>query len=247
LPAGCFAFQACTIEKRTHRSGYHIEWTKQKNQTGGTASVAKQQQETAPVLSEKIEDTEITAGAEKTQAIFADNSIDISPLIAKKKFKSFAQECDNIILQNGEEVMARVLEVTVEEIKYKRCDNLDGPVYSIKKADVFMIKYANGTKDIFATSNNTAAKASQTKYQGKPKDDPLGVIGMIVGVIAWLVPTFPLALLLCTSAVMFAVASLSRIKKYPEKYKGRGFSYVALGLGIAGLLILLAAGANTFN
>lgn len=184
--------------------------------------------------------------AEKTQIIFADHTPDIATPISKKKFNLYAQECDNIILLNGEEVMSKVLEVTVDEIKYKRCDNLEGPVYSIKKSDVFMIKYTNGTKDIFTTSTS-ATITSPSKYQGKPKDDPLGVIGMIVGVIAWLVPTFSVALLLCTSAVLFGVASLSRIKKYPEKYKGRGYSYVALGLGIAGLLILLAAGESTFN
>lgn len=60
---------------------------------------------------------------------------------------SFAQ--DYITLKNGDEIKAKVLEVNTDLIKYKNWTNLEGPIYSIAKGDVFMIKYANGTKDVF--------------------------------------------------------------------------------------------------
>lgn len=49
---------------------------------------------------------------------------------------------------NGEELQVKVLEITPYEIKYKRFDNLDGPLIILRRGDVFMIKYANGTKEV---------------------------------------------------------------------------------------------------
>ena len=57
---------------------------------------------------------------------------------------------DNIILKSGQEVAAKVLEVSNADIKYKRTDNPDGPIYTMPARDVFLIKYANGTKDILS-------------------------------------------------------------------------------------------------
>jgi hypothetical protein len=56
---------------------------------------------------------------------------------------------DNIIKIDGEEIAAKVIGVELKLITYKRFDNIDGPTYSISKADVFMIQYENGTKDVF--------------------------------------------------------------------------------------------------
>ncbi|NVO03751.1 MAG: hypothetical protein HXX09_13725 [Bacteroidetes bacterium] len=56
---------------------------------------------------------------------------------------------DIIIKKNGDELSGKVQEITLTEVKYKKADNPDGPVISILKGDVFMIKYENGTKDVF--------------------------------------------------------------------------------------------------
>ncbi|HRY31396.1 MAG TPA: hypothetical protein P5531_00315 [Bacteroidales bacterium] len=56
---------------------------------------------------------------------------------------------DIIILQNGDEINAKVTEIGIDEIRYKRASNPDGPTIVIAKSDVFMIKYKNGSKDVF--------------------------------------------------------------------------------------------------
>lgn len=61
---------------------------------------------------------------------------------------SFAQ--DVIILTNGDEILSIVNEVGIDVIKYKKFDNQTGPVYTIEKSKVFMIKYQNGSKDVFS-------------------------------------------------------------------------------------------------
>jgi len=69
----------------------------------------------------------------------------------------YNDSCDVITLKTGEEIQAKVIEVDLDKVRYKKCGNNDGPVYTLKKSDVFMIKYANGTKDIFnkPTETNT--------------------------------------------------------------------------------------------
>ncbi|MEM7370016.1 MAG: hypothetical protein AAF587_15525 [Bacteroidota bacterium] len=61
--------------------------------------------------------------------------------------------CDLIILKDGEEIEAKVLEIEIKTVKYKRCSFVDGPTYTLKQSDIFMIKYSDGSKDVFADNN----------------------------------------------------------------------------------------------
>jgi len=70
-----------------------------------------------------------------------------------------SQSQDVMILKSGDEIKAKVIEVTPDVVKYKKWDNQDGPIYSSNKADVFMIKYQNGSKDVF----------NSTQEENKPK------------------------------------------------------------------------------
>jgi hypothetical protein len=50
---------------------------------------------------------------------------------------------------DGEDILAKILEVSTEHVKYKRFDNLSGPNYSISSQNVFMIKYEDGSRKVF--------------------------------------------------------------------------------------------------
>ncbi|GHT10260.1 hypothetical protein FACS189426_10180 [Bacteroidia bacterium] len=56
---------------------------------------------------------------------------------------------DIITKLNGDEIQAKVTEVSIAEVKYKRFSNLSGPVYMIQSSEIFMIKYEDGDKDLF--------------------------------------------------------------------------------------------------
>lgn len=79
-----------------------------------------------------------------------------------------AQAQDILIKRNGDELEVRVLEINLDEVKYKRFDNLEGPVISIAKTEVFMIKYENGTKvtmnDVVRPSVQQPVYAQRTGY-----------------------------------------------------------------------------------
>jgi hypothetical protein len=70
------------------------------------------------------------------------------------------QAQDLLTKQNGDEIQVKVLEITPTEIHYKRFDNLEGPLIIVRKSDVFMIRYANGTKEVLGTTAPQATTGS---------------------------------------------------------------------------------------
>jgi hypothetical protein len=76
---------------------------------------------------------------------------------------------DEITLRNGETLKAKVVEVGLKDISYKKYENPTGPSYTLNKDQVFMIKYENGTKDVFEAAPNTnASPATAVKSDGPP-------------------------------------------------------------------------------
>ena len=62
-------------------------------------------------------------------------------------FTVFSQ--DVITVKAGEDIQAKILELSTTEIKFKKFDNQTGPTFTILKSTVLMVRYENGTKDIF--------------------------------------------------------------------------------------------------
>lgn len=56
---------------------------------------------------------------------------------------------DSIYKRTGLVIPAKISEVNIKEISYKRADLLDGPLFIINKNEIQKIKYANGTIDSF--------------------------------------------------------------------------------------------------
>jgi len=72
-----------------------------------------------------------------------------------------------IILQDGNTIEAKVMEIHPSEIRYKRIDNLDGPMIIIPKDRVLSIKYKNGVVDII---NASSAPATATGTAGNERN-----------------------------------------------------------------------------
>ena len=83
----------------------------------------------------------------------------------------FARAQDRILTMAGEEIVCKVKEIDSVTIFYAKADTSANPltyasqVQQIKVADVFMIKYTNGSKDVF--SQNLPA---ETKPNVKPEN-----------------------------------------------------------------------------
>jgi hypothetical protein len=94
----------------------------------------------------------------------------------------FAQ--DIITLNSGDDIKAKVEEIDIDNVKYKKYDNLSGPIYILKKSDIFMIKYENGDKDIFKDAKDIKAKVTtdnttDSKQRGKLSWSGHGLFGGI--------------------------------------------------------------------
>lgn len=86
---------------------------------------------------------------------------------------SSAQAQDVLTKRNGDELAVKVLEVTPTEIRYRRTDNPDGPLFIVPRHEVFMIKYANGTKDVFGAAPAGPAPAAASGPPPPPNGQPV--------------------------------------------------------------------------
>lgn len=91
-------------------------------------------------------------------------------LIFFSSMSSYAQ--DVITKKDGTDIQAKILEVTPTEIKYKRFDNQTGPTFSSLISDLIMVRYENGTNEVFnqnksISSSSGSNEASELIEQGK--------------------------------------------------------------------------------
>ena len=172
---------ACSIKKRDYLPGYHVTW-KHARFSKGDAKTDKNLENNVFVSSnqddnntvdfeennEKIsasDDLLISASEQTSEAKFNFTGQDVKAQYSEKKVKKTKiEECDIITMKNGNDIRAKVLEVSITEIKYKDCGNLDGPTFTIAKKDVFMIKYPNGSRTIIneETENESNSNNSTT-------------------------------------------------------------------------------------
>ena len=157
--------------------------------------------------------------------------------------KPAAPQCDQLVLRNGDVIEAKVKEVGVNEIRYKKCDRPDGPDYTISKRDVLSIKYSNGEIERFTTgansssSNNTSYNSPTTPQNDGPRTDPFAIVAIAAGGLA--IFTGIGSLLLGAAAVVFGALSLSRIRKEPNRFKGKGLALAGMIIGIVAAAAIL--------
>ena len=84
---------------------------------------------------------------------------------------------DVITKRNGDDIEAKVLEVLDSEIKYKKFNFLDGPTYTEKKSEILLIRYENGSKDIFVEEPKKEEGIVENNLKPKVDSDSPPTIG----------------------------------------------------------------------
>ena len=206
----------------------------------------------------KTDNKKLTASVEES---IPEIKRDLAPTIANNSSDNFKidwsgnnlEECDLIVLKTGEEVSAKVTEVGFDEIKYKRCDNLSGPTYSVYKTDVFMIKYSNGTKDVFSLDNSSNNNSSQQNNnsntnQSLQNSNVLATHwGAITGLICSLVGLLAFGVFFGLLGIIFGSVAQTEIRKHPEKYKGNSMANAAVIIGVLGIILWLGILLMIYN
>lgn len=229
---------SCSVEKRLHTGGYYVKFNKNKiksdvkseensNQLAlridndkKVKSVEKRV-ENSNSISDQLNFSEITEGEIGENKLA--NSKSVAPAESLKSLKTiFQNECDILYKTNGDEIKVKVLEVEETKIKYKKCDNLEGPTYSMNISEVFMIKYVNGTKDVFNKENETKAvevktepiksvETNQTVQSGGMEALAIvGIVFLIVGLLLLLFVSILIGLLLLVLGLIFLIVGLSK-------------------------------------
>lgn len=74
----------------------------------------------------------------------------------------FGKTQDKIYLSDNSVIESKISEMGINEIKYKKFDNPDGPVYVIEKSKVVMVIFENGTHEVINTASSITSKDEPT-------------------------------------------------------------------------------------
>ncbi len=228
-----FTFSKCHVMKRTYRNGYYIAWNKKTSHLKNENTLKNEDAElndivnyTEPILSEPLL-------ASTEQSIISNKKNKIIEPVAEP-----IDSCGDIItLKNGDEIVAKVLEVSQTTIKYKKCNNLDGPLMVESVDNVFMIKYVNGSKDVFnkPAKPKVDSPKKEDAQTGEKKYNKYAVMSFIFSLffIVWGIS--------CILSLIFAIKALRQMKKEPAKYKGKALAMVGLIVSavVLGLILLI--------
>ena len=158
-----FILNACSVERRLHLSGYHVQWQAKKQFANGASSYgltnpgSEHGSEHSPIkpISKKAGDrrTKIESPTDaEYQSTKRFSLLKEEGSFSKKSLLRTESECDILIKTNGDELRVKVSEVGTNKITYKDCDNLKGPEFTILNSEVSVIKSANGTETIINES-----------------------------------------------------------------------------------------------
>ncbi len=84
--------------------------------------------------------------------------------------------CGNVLAQDTiidfefNEISSKVIEITENEIKYRKWENLDGPIYSFSKGKVLMVIYQNGQREIFRNVPNESSNGAIKEIENRILD-----------------------------------------------------------------------------
>ena len=74
---------------------------------------------------------------------------------------------DVITTKKGDDIQAKILEVTTTEVKYKKFSNPNGPTFVISKSDILIVRYENGDKEVFGDASKNSYKPNTTQHVEK--------------------------------------------------------------------------------
>lgn len=231
----------CSLQKRKYQSGYFLSWNKIKN----NLSIAKnEKQKRFNVQKNEIRFNDISF--EKDITTSANNKITKIFNNTIKNNLALPDSCDEIIYKDGTEIKAKITEINTSEIRYKRCDFIDGPTFVEKQNKVFMIKYANGKSEMFKTEkadeyyNGKIIQNSQKINDIDKKTNPFSIASFIFSILGF----YPLVIFGWIFGWIFGGIAKKQIKTDPYKYNKISENFARAGLiisktGLTAILLLI--------
>jgi len=142
--------------------------------------------------------------------------------------------CETIILRNGEEISAKVTEVGITDVRYKLCSMPDGPDFVKPKSEIFMIRYKDGSKDLF---KEPVAGVYEENSRQVPKNNNNGL--SILSLTFSILGIYPLTFL---GSIVGMITGIVYLRKNPFEQPGSsGRKRAIAGIIMSGIMLLLLA------
>ncbi|MCF6307086.1 MAG: hypothetical protein L3J09_03925 [Flavobacteriaceae bacterium] len=78
-------------------------------------------------------------------------------LVAILSFPSISYSQDIIVKKNGDSIYSKIIEIGLNEISFKKTNNLEGPNYKIAKKEIYKLIFENGTSEIYEQQESKLA------------------------------------------------------------------------------------------
>lgn len=137
--------------------------------------------------------------------------------------------CGYVVLYPGERVEAELLEISATEVTYRLCGKPGATPVTRHKREVLAVVAPNGD-ELFS---GIYAFGGQPIYETQ-KTDGFAIASFVLGLI-------PFTILGPFAAVILGIVGLDRIRKHPERYRGKGFAVAGIILGLLVAVLLLIA------
>jgi len=146
------------------------------------------------------------------------------------------ENCDVVYFINGATFEAKNIIIDDEFIRYKKCDNPDGPTYEIKKSEVSKIEYANGSILDFKKEGlrNEDVKTEPLSIFAFASGG-VGILSLFAGALGGL------GILFALGGIIMGFISKKNIKNSKGKLSGKGFANAGIWLGFGFLFLLILA------
>ncbi|MEX2597213.1 MAG: DUF4190 domain-containing protein [Salibacteraceae bacterium] len=234
---------SCSIEKRKHMSGYHIDFKRKHNveQAAVKDSNAFWSSRLSNVKNNVKQNQELLiASSQKGLHEFPIRLI--QPIkIEQRQWKDDSVKCDRLTFKNGDEMAVKVVELTTESVKYRKCKDEEGPLFSVPRNELFMIVYADGKKELIKEEEKFESYNSNTPENISPSTEPFAIASLVTGILSLLFFWTGWALLLGVFAIIAGAISLNKIKKSKGKLEGAGMAKAGIiTASVAFFLVILA-------
>ena len=151
------------------------------------------------------------------------------------------EDCgDRITFKSGAFVLGKVIQVSKNSIVYRRCDNLEGPAYTVIKEDLAEVRYANGTIEELTNSNQNTPEIKGPKKESKVDyselDDSIKPIEPLALVSFILSFTY----LFWIPGIILGIISLGIQKKKAEQYRKNSRFFATFGIIFPLVVVIIA-------
>lgn len=225
---------SCTVTKRTHLPGYHVQWhSANLLPTKQLKKASKQDVNLDAALVLNAPSNSVSELSESEVIFYSDelNSSELSSNSIKQSQPEIAVASNSgTNTFAGDELMPACKKENNSFTEQTRQDNFQAEV----------LNASHGLESDSQTHSRKKKQSTEPVTNEERKFEGLAIAGFILAIVGWLVPA-PAAFILLLLGIIFGAVSMSRVLNEPTKRKGIGMGITALILGILGIVILIAA------